>query len=73
MDFTPKAQSAVSQITKKSKMKSGLGSKKKGAILGFDDEEDDPNFDEFLADYTKKKKETDENAMTEQKLHDLEK
>ena len=54
-------------------MKSGMGSKKKGATLGFDDDEDDPNFDEFLADYTKKKKETDENAMTEHKLHELEK
>ena len=73
MDFTPREKSGVSQITKKSKMKSGMGSKKKGAILGFDDDEDDPNFDEFLADYTKKKKETDENAMTEHKLHELEK
>lgn len=29
---------------------------KKGGIVGFDEEEEDPNFDEFLADIDSKKK-----------------
>ena len=76
MDFTPTEKIASASTVKKNKSmaRSGLaGSKKKGTIIGFDDEEDDPNFDEFLADFEKKKKESDENAMTEHKLHELEK
>ena len=73
MDFTPREKSPATSIAKKKSLKSGIGQKKKGMILGFDEEEEDQNFDEFLADYEKKKKETDDAAMTEQKLHELEK
>lgn len=60
MDFTPREKSPITSTIKKKNLRSGLaGSKKMGAIIGFDEEEEDPNFDEFLADYEKKKKETD--------------
>ena len=74
MDFTPREKSPTTSMIKKKNTRSGMaGSKKMGAIIGFDEEEEDPNFDEFLADYEKKKKETENEAMTEHKLHELEK
>ena len=51
MDFTPREKSPSLNIKKKKQIQ------KKGTIIGFDDEEEDPNFDEFLADFEKKKKE----------------
>ena len=38
-----------------------------------EEEEDASQFDEFIADYEKKKKEAEDNVMTEIKLHELEK
>ena len=74
MDFTPQEKTeATSQIIKKKSMRAGMSMRKKGTLIGFDDDEDDQNFDDFLADYEKKKKETDDNIMTEHKLHELEK
>ena len=72
MDFTPREKSPVNNLAKSKKLtKSGIAKK---AIKGFDDEdEDDPNFDEFLADFEKNKKHVDEAQMTEIKLHELEK
>ena len=49
--------------------------RKKGAALGGleDDEAEDSNFDQFLTDYEKQKKEQEDSQMTEIKLHELEK
>ena len=72
LDFTPKAK--VDTPVTKTKKRTGLTkSKKVGDIPGFDEEEEDPNFDEFLADFEKKKKEKETNEMTELKLHEMEK
>ena len=71
LDFTPKAK--VDTPVTKTKKRTGLTKKKVGDIPGFDEEEEDPNFDEFLADFEKKKKEKENNEMTELKLHEMEK
>ena len=51
LDFTPR-EKVVEDLTKKNKKAT-----KKKVVLGIEDEEEDPNFDEYLADYEKKKKE----------------
>ena len=41
MDFQPREKTPATSIAKKKNLKSGLGQKKKGIILGFDEEEED--------------------------------
>ena len=71
MDFTPR-EKTTPVMTKGQKKKQSMA-KKKGTIIGFDEEEDDENFDEFLADFEKKKKEKEDNEMTDLKIHEMEK
>jgi len=68
MDFTPREKGPTLNIKKK---KAGSMAKK-GAVID-DEEDEDPNFDEFLADFEKKKKEKEDSEMTEHKLHEMEK
>lgn len=51
LDFTPRAKSPNLSMSKKKISRSGLqGSRKRGAIIGFEDDDDDQNFDEYVAD-----------------------
>jgi len=46
---------------------------KKKNVVGFDEDEEDVNFDEYLADFENKKKAEEADQMTEVKIHDMEK
>ncbi len=53
---------------KKKKQKEGT------KVVGFNsEEEEDPNFDEFVANYEKDKKDNEDQIKTEIKLHEMEK
>ena len=56
MDFSTVQKVASANNKKKGESKVKDPAAKKGGIVGFDDEEEDPNFDEFLADIDSKKK-----------------
>ena len=73
LDFTPRNKNTPPHNLKKKKATGSTKEKIKPTIGGFEDEDEDPNFDEFLADFEKKKKDKEDNEMTELKLHELEK
>ena len=73
MDFTPRDKSPFPPSIKKKKVGGMASVKKKGAVIGFDEEEEDPNFDEFLADFEKKKKQLEDSQFTDIKMHEMEK
>ena len=48
------------------------GRRRGGRSIGFEMDDEDPNFDEYLADFQKKKKAQETEKMTELKLHEME-
>ena len=69
MDFTPQAKNKIEVVDPKKKKKQKEGTK----IVGFNTEEEDPNFDEFVANFQKDKKDSEDQIKTEIKLHEMEK
>ena len=71
MDFST-VQKVTSAINKKKRnSKAENEAAKQGGVVGFDEEEEDPQFDEFLAGISNKKE--NDGRMTDAKLHELEK
>ena len=61
-DYTPRDKGQPLFMSQKSKRNQ---LKKNNVAIGIEDEDDVSNFDEFVADFEKKKKEEEDNVMTE--------
>ena len=72
MDFTPREAGSFKPAMKKKKS-SNNKFRKGGRQIEFDVAEEDPNFDEYLANFEKQKKDAESDKMTELKLHEMEK